>query len=585
MGFVSTVREPYVNKPKDNHVPRQNRPWPPFVFPISLISPEVAPTSLDLLGLPFAYSQTGFLNPNQFGREAKKRGFELDIRQLELLHRRRVLVPFYRIYSRPVTDPVTRDADRPHAGDKWVLNEASEEGRLRDPEHHPFRPWPSSRTPAGVLYSTYQLLALRQMRSVISQIVVRRSNGKVRPKLSPVARRVVRSASATRALAVVLEALSPRYMPRVRRITRSPSDEMYALVDAPPGPERKLLSAIDPALILRQAEHLIGHANTFDPMGRWYRVVRIGAARRWSDLRYDALIALELRAAAEQLLLYHDDLAQLGLATPAPQLSTRFHQPRHDRLKTDFRERAETLLDFRLENSPAVVLAVEGDTEAALMPRVLEMLGVEPGDGLVDVLNLKSVDGDVRLVARSVAVPKLDPQGHVGARVLRPLTALFVAIDPEKRYSTAAGIETQRQGIISEILKALPATVRTETLRKELEHLVHIRTWGTGSFEFAHFTDHQLALAIRRIVSTAPDVRTLKKHLAHQRAHGMDIKNVWKTWPYQPSKVQLAEELWPTLRRRLLSRHIAPQLPIARVADATVRLAVRVRPVRELRTD
>lgn len=548
---------------------------------LSQVTSETSPSSLHVLSAPFAFSQTTLLSPAALVKEARQRGVTLDETRLQLLHRRRALTPVFSIHNRAVGEGVNRRPTAQSDGVAWQVYLASAQGRLRDPAQHRFRPWP--RRNPGMLYSQFQLLGLRQLQPILDRLTATRTDEGIKWDLPQLPARVQEFLSQTRALALMLELLAPRYLPRVRQSIRSPSDDMYRFIESRPIEERAVLDGLDPSAVFRQAEQLLLHASGFDPLGKWHRVVRIADPARWSDLRFEALLAVEYRVAAELLLLYHEDLVELGEA-PAPKtVSTILHELRHDRLTTDFRERSETLFDFRLESTPAVVLAVEGDTEMTLVPRVLDMMGVGPGTGLIEVINLKSVNGDVKLMARSVAVPRLDPDGFVGARVLRPLTALFVAVDPEGPYRTATDVEVARQQIVDEVRDALPIAITTPTLRSELEHLVKIETWGQGGcFEFAHFSDHQLATAIRRLVPSAPPLAKLKQALALARRHGSDIKNTWKNWYYKPSKVKLAEELWPILEKKLVSAR-ATQLPVVRVVSEAMDLAIHVRPIRELR--
>ena len=196
---------------------------------------------------------------------------------------------------------------------------------------------------------------------------------------------------------------------------RAPSDRMYSHIDGRTPPPTWTTVLKDPDLLLRQAERLLSNADTFDPLGKWHRVTRIGRPERWKDLRYDALLAMEQRAAAEHLLLLREDLAEIGHSPELEPVSTTWREARHGRLSVDVSERAETLLDFHLTDVPAVVLALEGETEMRIASRTLELMGFDERQGQIQLLNLKSVDGDVRLLARAVAVPRVDLNGHVGA--------------------------------------------------------------------------------------------------------------------------------------------------------------------------
>ena len=107
---------------------------------------------------------------------------------------------------------------------------------------------------------------------------------------------------------------------------------------------------LDPAQVRAQAEYLFPHAKTFDPLGGWHRVVRLANSASRQELRGDALLALDMRCAAEMLLLFCEDLADRGhgpaLPAPAP------HGPLQDRISVSAAVRGQTLLEFSLLTPP-----------------------------------------------------------------------------------------------------------------------------------------------------------------------------------------------------------------------------------------
>ena len=572
--------------------------------PRSDVDPSLVPSSLDLLALPFAFTQRSLLTDTAFLGEAKKRGYNLNADMLEWLHRRGVLVPLFRLYSRRVGPTLEPESGYSVSMNVAYLYEAASEGQLRDAGQTRFRPWPTRRIYTGVRFSWFQLLALRYLKPVIMELessahVIDDRDGTFRVGYSmpPVSPRIRSSARRYRALAIVLEVLSPRYSPRVLgRVMLDGrahyEDELRIYRQMEPVLEQAFLSKIPSSVLLKQAERWLFDAHHFDPLGDWHEVVRLSDWRHWEQLRYDALDAMELRIAADMLIHYYEDLAEVGTAEPLPDLPTNFFHPRYDRLKVTYSERAKTLQRFRLFNSPAVVVVVEGHTEMKILPRVLELAHAGPSTGLVTFVNLKSIDADIKLVARSVAVPVLLSERPGRATILRQLIGLVVAVDQENRYDSQAAIESQKEIIVNEILESLPQELRTDMVRSQIEQLVIVTTWGNGGcFEFAHFTDRELAEAILRITDALPrDTRSkipaykdITAQLARQRSLGKDIKNVWDSWRYQISKQQLAEQLWPVLRTKLASDdRIA--LPIVRVSESIIDLAVNVRPVTLIRT-
>jgi hypothetical protein len=511
----------------------------------------------------------------------------VDLAEYELveLHRRGLLVPLFQIHARRV-DNQRRFKDERTVSAVWPLLIAAQEGRLSDPATRRYR----ELGPAGrsmLRYSQHQLLAVRSLPWLMSQMKYTRSNDNVDaelPRFRSIDESIVQSWFAKdRALAVLLDILSPRYLPRVRGQIRSYSSELGRYINEDDPVEERRLIKVKPNDLKIQAEHLLRSSSFFDPLGEWHRVVRIANANRWEKLRLDALLAQEHRVAAELLLRYIEDLAALGRAPALEPVSSKWREARHDRIEVDHRERAETVLDFQLSDRPALVLALEGATELAVVPRILERIGVDDRSGLIDLVDLHGVDGDVRLLARAVAVPRLDPEGHLGARILAPLTALVIAVDPEGRYQTPEKCSQIRERLVAEVLGALPRTLRTPAIEADLRHLLHIFTWGEASFEFAHFTNQELARAIRRCApSEAPPLAKIRESVDSCRARKGNLKQTWQSWAPKLSKTALAEELWPVLEQKLSSPASATRLPVVRVLNEVVQIAVRVRPVREM---
>ena len=225
-------------------------------------------------------------------------------------------MPLFRVYSRQVETPERPRPERHLAGWAGGVHWAKAEGRLRDPSATRFLPWPNPLSKAELLYSWFQLLALQQLGPWVGHFKGRRVGDGVEWELPPADNMAVAKARGTRSLAIILEVLSPRYRPRVVNSfsVSFPEDsaEMGRHIWSPPSStssEQVLLSGIEPDTFLGQAESLLTQARFFDPMGDWHQVVRTGAPNRWSDLKFDALQAMDWRIAAEMLLLFYIEKA------------------------------------------------------------------------------------------------------------------------------------------------------------------------------------------------------------------------------------------------------------------------------------
>src|SRR6185437_5921630 len=113
---------------------------------------------------------------------------------------------------------------------------------------------------------------------------------------------------------------------------------------------------------------------------------------------------------------------------------------------------------------------------------------------------------------------------------------------------------------------ALEAQGASNANQEDLDNLLSIKTWSQSCYEFAHFTDEELADGIMAVHNTIDGWTRdqLIAALGYWRSQGKDIKHVWKSgrldeqtgtvtgnWEYEVSKVKLAEALWPSLQQKI----------------------------------
>lgn len=553
---------------------------PPYlVWGSSVVPSNLSTTTLALLQDPYAFTQTRLLSPQDFIKEAEKRGVRLDRRQLELLHRRRVLQPFYRVHSRPVAAPELACA--PSGSFDSALREvrfALAEGRLSDPACRRFAPWPSPWTRPSLWYSYNQLLVLRTIPYMQRQMKVRQPADHSELDLAPLDAKARETFARERSLAFLVEALAAKYRPRVvssvRLISGGDDEELFRFINGDEDPPGLRQIELPSDAFVRQADQLLFAAKNFDPLGAWSEVVRMADPRRWDDLRYDALIAHDYRIAAEFLLGYVEDQARLGIAEPLNEPPRGVIHPRYQRLPATDRERSEIVMRFGISDRPAMVLAVEGHAEYEIAPRVLEMLGYDPLASRIRIVNLQSIKGDVKLLARAVAVPRLGIDGDRYSPLFSPLTALMVVVDPEPPYQSPDNVEAKKKEMIDSVLDSLAPPHRNDAIRSELQEVLHVYRWPE-EFEFANWTDSELAEALQEVSPDAAEIpcEELENRIGKHRAAGDAIKQVWNNWQPRPSKARLARALWPALERRIRATAASEEIPIVHMIEEAISIA------------
>jgi hypothetical protein len=451
---------------------------------------------------------------------------------------------------------------------------AATEGRAADPAREPFSPWPAERrrtqwpsTDAGYLYSQHQLIGLDVAMPLVTALSPQLSGQQVTWHMAEADQPDTRAREALltwRSLAITLTALDTYYWPSI-------TNKVHHNLDA----WRSERLAFDPADMLSwlglpakqilAAESDLRFKGTFrDDLGDFYEIVRRAKPDTWETLSGDALAAMNFRMAADILDRFAADLHLEGRVsiehTPLAQqgLSARPHSL------------DETLTDFRLSPFPSLVIGVEGATEYKLVPRVLDLLEIELDRNWISIIDFGGTDRDLSLLARYAGEPVLGRDIGSGVLLERPLTRFLILADAEHKYETVKDRNYQRKLLLDSLTQNVPPDLRGDYYSNKPEsRIVEIRTWGRYPFEFAHFTDLQLA---RVMVDAA------KVPYPHQQARLVRAINMQRTHDPSPnvddvfwrgsglSKTKLADALWPILEkkiRRAIDRG-EPGLPVMR---------------------
>jgi hypothetical protein len=524
--------------------------------------------SLPLLEDPWVFSQSHPLSTADMIVESKRRGVGLDAATLRAAYQRGDLVPLAEVTARKVGTPV-EISDEPAARGsltaqlRWAMNT----GRIRDPSIDPYRPrlrfdsrkiTDPPRWTNGLVYSQWQLLALPDLRRRLTQARVlgpRQHRRLALPEMNAWERP---HADEHRRWAMVLLALEARYLPTVEpewiSLTNVEVEQWRAYRASYDSAAAAALLAVSGDEVLQYAEWLLAQADSIDPTGDWSRLIQRAPRKTWQTLSGDALIAFDHRLAAEILLCFYEDLDNAGHTTSLPEIPPNVPHPLNSRTPSARSEPLDTLLGrLGVSPHPGVVLAVEGETEELMVPRVFDYLGLRRTPDLVHILCIRGSDKQLSLVAAVSVAPLLGERRHDGYDMVRPPTRLMIVADRDAHWSTEAKVTTQRRKILAEIRKVVAAQGATLS-EADLESLVVVHRWPGRCFEFAHFTDEEIATALATIDPTCGGLSSteLVARVSVVRNRGADVKAVWNnTWKREPNKLGLAEALWPVLRNKI----------------------------------
>jgi hypothetical protein len=549
-------------------------------------------SALTVASTPWVFTQRHPLKLDGFAGEAKRRGFKLDASILRELYRHRLLVPFISIQDRRVSEPVPR-IEEPFPGSSLLvdLRWAREKGKLQDLALIPFRPhMPFTRRSTfsrrwwnGLMYSWYQLHALLPLSTTLDN---RRYRGRSRDRkvaLPAPTASLTEQASLFRRIALTATALEARYLPKLDpewvHLTNVNFDEwdQYRKSFDPIATSKALNYTGEQAV--QDAEHLLALARSIDPLGgTWGRLARRAPSKARSQLKDAALSAMDLRETAEILFLFHDDLTQRESTQTAEGKPIEVSHFSEERLSYRKNTLDEDLVSLGLSPHPRVVLAVEGESEEVHVPLIWKNLGYSDAPELMRTLRLGGVDKDLQKVAALAATPlvskKIDDRHW---DLLKPPTCLMIAVDPEGKFAPRR-IDNTRKGILDEIKSVLSAQ-EARTTDKELGELLHIQTWSASCYEFAHFENEELADALMAVHKTVNGMTRDELIIALQKLRDrskngherVDIKQVWGQWAYEPSKVELARELWSTLERKIQRCRDEDDAPVPEIVEVVER--------------
>jgi hypothetical protein len=554
-------------------------------------------SAIDLLDLPYTYWQLPLLTETNFRREAKARGLHLQEHQFEDFHKLGLLTPFLRVRrdGRVIAaaarrrDPAAWQIAHWEPTSRRDLLDARAAGRLHDPAAEHFIARRRLQREVGeisyrsseYLYSHHQLLALPALRGALPYLR-HGENGKVGfGDVHPAFSGFWRSRTDwLRPRLIAISALEPIYYSRIVGRIHYDFDDLEPFEEWRKNlePARMLgWLEVDADWIRESARDLLDLADQIDPLGRWLQVVREAEPSRWELLQGEARNAVDLRIGAEILMRFYDRLARDHLA---PKI-----KPPGRRERDEFGSRLRpmggldrTLTDFGISPHPRLILVVEGETELLIFPRLMEMFGIRQDRDFIAIESSQGVDKDIAaLVAYAVAPRTERDEQNRYLRLNKPLTRLLAVMDAEKKLATAEGRKKRRKAWIKRILDTLPRADRTPSVRESIERLVApVETWNREgeSFEFAHFTDQELAGAINEVDRrrNAPSLDERIEIVGCIRASRGKLKDTLGG----TSKLALAEVLWPILKEKVEcaeSREAEEDIPIVRVLDQATDMA------------
>jgi hypothetical protein len=558
-------------------------------------------SAVDLLELPWVFSQLKPLTVTEFLKHARLRMVELTEHDLEALHRQRILVPLLR---------ASRDGRKLRAEIRanrgvtfrqwrwdptWSLGHERLTGRTsdiawHDPSLERYRRW-SGRTIVSnnrsaaldqYLYSPYQVIALPFLKASFRYFEhADTDRGRVAEIKAPrpLLARWQATGKRLRGAIIAATALEARHRPDIVCSFNTNGRDDAEYIDWQQQSDSGITMewlGVDRTWLSNTAGWLLRAADSFDPLGDWLDVVRVATPSRWERLRGDALVALDMRIVSELLLACHDDVQAQDDEASRSRSAARDPRPLGGRL-TRKRGVDDVLTEYGLSPHPRLVVVLEGATEMYMWPRLLDYFGISRDEDFITAIDRGGVDRNIEPLL-AYAAPRVIPTRPAGSLELtRPPTRFLIVTDPEGKMGTPELREKRRKTWVNRLLESLPPEYRDESLRPQLDRLVFVETWNAKgeAFEFANFTTREIAMAIRQTSSplASKPLAQVQTSVGNLRRRRDGLKSLGVAAPH---KGELAPQLWSILNRKLdraASRGTQLNVPVARIVVRAFDLA------------
>lgn len=516
--------------------------------------------SVDLIADGWTFTQSPPLTTSKFIKLARERGFQLTLGDLEALCSQNLLIPLLAVHGEPQVRPRDHTPSPRRSLGRDGIDEAAAEGRLIDPA--------VDGLPAGfrfergvgdspdwwngLVYNRWQLLQLANLTDSFTMSghpsLHDGSWSRLRDWAEP-------RATVFRDLAILLCAIDARYLPVADenwiRLRGADREEWETYRDSFDPSATAMGLGVTGTDLLRHADRLLSTAGWLDPLGPWSRVVRHAKPRQQEKLKGLARLCVDLRLAAETLLLFADDLGE-----PAETNEGTLVADLGDRLGRHGASLDTDLQSVGVSPHPRVALLVEGETEVLMAEKILNHRGVGPRPDGLRIINMRGVSDQerVRKLAAHLATPIVTTTYPDRYRTLRPLCRIIVATDPEGPMEQP---ESLRRKLVDDILRGLADQGIHDVDESAISWLVEVRTWDEP-FEYEHFTDAEIADALVKVAPQGlPKNEAPEAFLRRARVGRLNLEKLRGL-----SKTALAEQLWPVLRARIdEARRESTELP------------------------
>jgi len=239
---------------------------------------------------------------------------------------------------------------------------------------------------------------------------------------------------------------------------------------------------------------------SIDPLENWYHLIKYVSHEKRANLKGKALLAIDYYAISDMLKLLIEDLTgeeQLETASildsPRSSWQIRIYGKKINHKDIDVLQRL--LTEYGINPNPDLFFIVEGYSEEAVIPIILNSYGFSLEEYRIELYNVKGVDKKIDELIKYKGTPitrKINDKYYISPYG----TKIFGLFDREGRFAHKEPEEIIDK-IMKNIFETLPTELKTKKISDVLENEIFIIKFWDKCFEYDNLSNKELILLLK----------------------------------------------------------------------------------------
>ena len=239
---------------------------------------------------------------------------------------------------------------------------------------------------------------------------------------------------------------------------------------------------------------------SIDPLEKWYHLIKYVSHEKRAKLKGKALLAIDYYTISDMLKLLIEDLTgeeQLETASildsSGGSWQDRIYGKKINHKDIDVLQRL--LTEYRINPNPDLFFIVEGYSEEAAIPIILNAYNHSFEEYRIELYNVKGVDKKIDELIKYKGIPitrKIDDKYYISPYG----TKIFGLFDREGRFASKKPVEIISK-IMKDIFETLPPELKTEKICDILEKEIFIIKFWDKCFEYDNLSNEELIFLLK----------------------------------------------------------------------------------------